>query len=108
MRTELVAVLAPQGVAEGESHPWVAGEDVRVPGGASRWSKGKDWLPLTPSLVVEVAYDQMEAERFRHTAGFVRWRPDRESSSCTYEQVPSIEASTIEELLAASSVGRGS
>lgn len=107
MRTELVAVLAPHGVAEGQSHPWVAADHVRVPGGASRWNKGKEWLPLAPSLVVEVTYDQMEAERFRHTAGFVRWRPDREASSCTFEQVPSIEASSIEDLLRASSFRPG-
>jgi ATP-dependent DNA ligase len=49
----------------------------------------------------------MEAERFRHTAGFVRWRPDREASSCTFEQVPSIEASSIEDLLRASSFRPG-
>jgi ATP-dependent DNA ligase len=37
--------------------------------------------------VVEVRYDHMEGPRFRHTAQFVRWRPDREPASCTYEQL---------------------
>ena len=32
-------------------------------------------------------YDYMEGERFRHTAQFVRWRPDREPASCTYDQL---------------------
>jgi ATP-dependent DNA ligase len=37
--------------------------------------------------VVEVAYDHMEGHRFRHTAQFRRWRPDRTPESCTYEQI---------------------
>jgi ATP-dependent DNA ligase len=44
-------------------------------------------VPLRPDLVVEVAYDQMEGDRFRHTAQFRRWRPDRTPQSCTYEQL---------------------
>ena len=32
-------------------------------------------------------YDQMEGMRFRHTAQFERWRPDREASSCTFDQL---------------------
>jgi ATP-dependent DNA ligase len=99
VRWELVELIAPYLADDDLTHPWAAGGDVRIPGGSSRWSKGKDWRPLLPSLVAEVSYDQMEAERFRHTAGFVRWRPDREASSCTFEQVPSLEASSIEDLL---------
>jgi bifunctional non-homologous end joining protein LigD len=37
--------------------------------------------------VVEVRYEHMEGDRFRHTAQFLRWRPDRDPSSCTYEQL---------------------
>jgi hypothetical protein len=61
----------------------------RMPGAVSRWSAGKtlEWEPVRPELVVEVAYDAMEGDRFRHTARFVRWRPDREPSSCTYDQL---------------------
>jgi ATP-dependent DNA ligase len=29
----------------------------------------------------------MEGSRLRHTARFVRWRPDREPRSCTYDQL---------------------
>jgi ATP-dependent DNA ligase len=29
----------------------------------------------------------MEGTRFRHTAQFRRWRPDRDPRSCTYEQL---------------------
>ena len=32
-------------------------------------------------------YDHMEGERFRHTAQFKRWRPDRDPRSCTYSQL---------------------
>ena len=98
-RAELIDEIRPFLADDDLAHPWTAGGDVRVPGGASRWSKGKDWRPLTPLLVAEVSYDQMESGRFRHTAGFIRWRPDREPSSCTYEQVPVLEPSTINDLL---------
>ena len=55
----------------------------------SRWNAKKDlsFTPLRPERVVEVRYDHMEGARFRHTAQFVRWRPDREPESCTYEQL---------------------
>ena len=65
------------------------GEPDRRPGGVTRWNAGKDlsWVPLRPELVCEVAYDHMEGGRFRHTAQFRRWRPDREPASCTYDQL---------------------
>jgi ATP-dependent DNA ligase len=55
----------------------------------SRWNAGKDlsFVPLRPERVVEVRYDYMEGERFRHTTQFVRWRPDRDPASCTYDQL---------------------
>ena len=60
-----------------------------MPGAVSRWSSGKtlEWEPLRPELVAEVAYDAMEGDRFRHTARFVRWRPDRDPRSCDYGQL---------------------
>jgi ATP-dependent DNA ligase len=76
-----------------EGHPWNWGSDTstRTPhsAGASRWSAGKDltFVPLQPERVVEVRYDYMEGNRFRHVAQFVRWRPDREPSSCTFSQL---------------------
>ena len=56
---------------------------------SSRWTAGKDlsFTPLRPERVVEVRYDHMEGVRFRHTAQFVRWRPDRDPRSCTYDQL---------------------
>jgi ATP-dependent DNA ligase len=38
-------------------------------------------------LVLEVGYDHMEGTRFRHTAQFKRWRPDRDPTSCGYAQL---------------------
>jgi ATP-dependent DNA ligase len=45
------------------------------------------FVPLRPERVVEVRYDYMEGRRFRHTAQFNRWRPDREPRSCTFAQL---------------------
>lgn len=96
-RAELVTELEPLVVPDDElaDHPWgewaeaQAQATTRMPGAVSRWSAGKDlsFVPLRPELVVEVAYDHMEGDRFRHTAQFRRWRPDREPSSCTYAQL---------------------
>ena len=97
-RRELSEFLAPYRENALRDHPWkqwaehepeVAEPGRRMPGGQSRWSQGKDlsWEPLRPELVVEVAYDHMQGSRFRHTAQFRRWRPDKKPSSCTYEQL---------------------
>ena len=55
----------------------------------SRFSSSKDvsYVPLRPERVVEVAFDQLESERFRHAVTFIRWRPDREPATCLLEQV---------------------
>jgi ATP-dependent DNA ligase len=93
-RAELVAELEPYRTTA-DDHPWAewaaaeAHEGSRLPGAVSRWNAGKDlsWEPLRPALVCEVAYDHMQGNRFRHTAQFRRWRPDREPASCDYSQL---------------------
>jgi ATP-dependent DNA ligase len=92
-RRALYAELQPL-VTTLEGHPWswTADEPVaRTPYSAlgSRWSVGKDlsFVPLRPERVVEVRYDHMEGPRFRHTSQFVRWRPDRDPLSCTFDQL---------------------
>ena len=90
-RAELLDELAPYR-GEVADHPWIHGDHTsgqRIPGGPSRWSgtKNLEWEPVRPDLVVEVAYDAMEGDRFRHTAHFVRWRPDRDPRSCDYAQL---------------------
>jgi ATP-dependent DNA ligase len=60
-----------------------------MPGAQSRWNDGKDlsWEPLRIELVAEVKYDQLQETRFRHVTRWLRWRPDREPSSCRYDQL---------------------
>lgn len=94
-RKELVEFLDPYRQNALDAHPWkywaeYAEEGIkRMPGGQSRWSQGKDlsWEPLRPELVVEVAYDHMQGDRFRHTAQFRRWRPEKKPADCTYDQL---------------------
>ena len=94
-RAELVEELQPLVCEDLSEHPWgdwsewaIANPD-RVPGTQSRWSQGKDlsFTPLRPERVLEVGYDHMEGSRFRHTAQFKRWRPDRDPESCGYDQL---------------------
>ncbi|MFG3281806.1 ATP-dependent DNA ligase [Streptomyces sp. NPDC048111] len=96
-RAELIEELAPLLMADpvAEGHPWAAWaeeaahESSRLPGAPSRWTGKKDlsWVAVRPERVVEVAYDHMEGDRFRHTAQFRRWRPDRDPAGCTYAQL---------------------
>ncbi|MGH8922881.1 MAG: ATP-dependent DNA ligase, partial [Actinomycetes bacterium] len=93
VRRELFTELQPL-VTEFEGHPWnwaahMVGERTPRKNEGSRWNNGKDlsFTPLRPERVVEVRYDYMEGARFRHTAQFVRWRPDRTPDSCNYEQL---------------------
>jgi ATP-dependent DNA ligase len=60
-----------------------------APGGPSRWSNERSaaWRPLKPKLVVEVRYDHVTGERFRHGTKLVRWRPDKAPRQCTFEQM---------------------
>ncbi|MCU1330299.1 MAG: dependent ligase [Bryobacterales bacterium] len=95
-RLELAEFLAPYRENALAEHPWRgwaeagAGEDgQRMPGGKSRWSSGKDlsWEPVRPELVVEVAYEHMQGDRFRHMSQFRRWRFDKKPTDCTYAQL---------------------
>jgi ATP-dependent DNA ligase len=96
-RRELAEFLEPYRTNALATHPWKQwadeeiehGEANRMPGGQSRWSQGKDlsWEPLRPELAVEVAYDHMQGNRFRHTAQFRRWRMDKTPTDCTFAQL---------------------
>ena len=92
-RRRLFSELQPI-VTTFDGHPWnwaahMVGERTPRRNEGSRWNAGKDlsFVPLRPERVVEVRYDHMEGERFRHTAQFNRWRPDRDPHSCTYTQL---------------------
>jgi len=77
------------------------GEEARAPGAQSRWSAGKtlDWTPVEAGVVVEVSYDQLEGERFRHATRFHRWRPDKDPLQCTMEQLERPEGPGFRELV---------
>ncbi|MFD0887397.1 ATP-dependent DNA ligase [Streptosporangium algeriense] len=96
-RAELIGELAPYVTQDG--HPWNA---ESLPGAISKWSATKDlsFVPLRPELVIEVAYDHMEGTRFRHTAHFRRWRPDRTPESCTFEQLEQPVSYDLDDILA--------
>ncbi len=61
----------------------------RTPGGPSRWSRSRDmsWVQVTPALVCEVRFEQLQRGRFRHAARFLRWRPDKDPAQCTFDQL---------------------
>jgi ATP-dependent DNA ligase len=83
VRDELVDELEPLLVRDEHGDP-IRGESER-----NRFSSSKDtsYAVLRPERVLEVRYDQMEGDRFRHTVQFERWRPDRDPRSCTFEQL---------------------
>lgn len=60
-----------------------------APGGPSRWAtdRSAEWEPLKPELVVEVSYDHVTGNRFRHGTRLIRWRPDKAPRQCTFEQI---------------------
>ncbi|TIM15427.1 MAG: ATP-dependent DNA ligase [Mesorhizobium sp.] len=61
----------------------------KAPGGPSRWSteRSGEWEPVRPELVVEVRFDHVTGDRFRHGTKFLRWRPDKAPEQCTFEQI---------------------
>jgi ATP-dependent DNA ligase len=75
----------------------------RAPGGPSRWStkRSAEWQPLRPELVVEVGFDHVSGERFRHGTKFLRWRPDKAPRQCTMEQLHQKKSRALELLLGA-------
>jgi ATP-dependent DNA ligase len=77
------------------------GLEARAPGGQSRWSADKDlsWTPVQAGVVVEVSYDQLEGDRFRHATRFHRWRPDKEPLQCTMEQLERPEGPGFQEVV---------
>ncbi len=104
-RRELVEFLEPYRESATESHPWAGwgganAEGSRMPGAQSRWSAGKDlsWELLRPELVVEVAYEHMQGDRFRHLAHFRRWRTDKPPRECTYTQLEVVAPQELMEL----------
>ena len=105
-RAALVAELEPFRENAVEGHPWgdwaewaaaAQASGQRVPGATSRWNRGKDlsWEALRPERVVEVAYDHLQGDRFRHGTTFKRWRPDKPPAECRYDQLEETPAYEI-------------
>ena len=99
-RAALVDELAPLREGALDDHPWgewaewaqagaADASGQRLPGATSRWNRGKDlsWEPLRTERVVEVAYDHLQGDRFRHATTFRRWRPDKQPADCRYDQL---------------------
>jgi len=108
-RRELVAHFAPYRKNALDRHPWkhwadadASGSGTRMPGGLSRWSRGKDlaWEPLRPELVAEVAYDHLQGDRFRHVGRFRRWRVDKKPAACTFAQLEVVPPEELKAIFA--------
>lgn len=85
--------------------PFLGGEGFtgKAPGGPSRWNNGQAsiWEPLKPELVVEVVYDQVTGDRFRHGTRLLRWRPDKAPEQCTMDQlILELRAAEVEAVVA--------
>ena len=112
VRKQLVTELAPLREHALDGHPWrdwaeaeehANGKEQRMPGGTSRWNRGKDlsWEPLRPERVCEVTFDHMQGTRFRHAAHFVRWRTDKRPEDCRYDQLEVTPAYELERVFGA-------
>jgi ATP-dependent DNA ligase len=99
-RAELAKELEPLRSSARDGHPWAEWAEwaafgaadasgSRMPGATSRWNRGKDlsWEPLRIERVVEVAYDHLQGDRFRHATTFKRWRLDKQPADCRYDQL---------------------
>jgi ATP-dependent DNA ligase len=111
-RAALVPLLEPHRKDALDGHPWGEWADwaaaavesgQRLPGATSRWNRGKDlsWEPLRAELVVEVAYDHLQGDRFRHGTTFKRWRPDKSPADCRYDQLEETPAYEIAKIFGA-------
>jgi ATP-dependent DNA ligase len=54
----------------------------------NRWgSGGLEEAAVRPELVVEVRYDKVQGDRFRHGTRFLRFREDKEPADCTWREL---------------------
>jgi ATP-dependent DNA ligase len=93
-RERFLEELSPSAIPLSQ-HPWAGGFAIdpsplgRLKGAAGRWTPdmAMDWVPIRLDRVCEVEYDRFDGDRLRHAARFLRWRPDRDPRSCTFEQL---------------------
>ncbi|MFZ1410729.1 MAG: ATP-dependent DNA ligase [Micropruina sp.] len=98
-RAALAELLAETTVpSDSDEYDQLAWSQPQVPGGArrpgsiSRWGGDatKVFHLIDPQLVCTIGYDHFEGTRLRHTARFLRWRPDRDPASCTFDQLDEV------------------
>jgi len=69
----------------------------------NRWGgTGLEESPVRPELVVEVRYDKVQGNRFRHGTKLLRFRDDKEPAQCTWRElrpVPAAGEPSLESLL---------
>lgn len=102
IRRDLAALLGELDLPDSAPHPWADGSpEGGAPRATNRWNAAPRQTQLIwPMLVCEVGYDHLEGERFRHTVQFRRWRPDREPTSCTFEQLAEVPRFDLAGILA--------
>ena len=77
-RAEVAAKLLP--LVE-DDPDWHAAEP-------NRWGTGElEQARLRPELVVEVRYDKVQGNRFRHGTKLIRWRDDKDPKDCTWREL---------------------
>ncbi len=62
----------------------------------NRWGTGElEESRVRPELVVEVRYDKVQGNRFRHGTKLIRWREDKDPRDCTWRELrPASEAAS--------------
>jgi ATP-dependent DNA ligase len=54
----------------------------------NRWGGGElEESPVRPELVVEVRYDKVQSNRFRHGTKLLRFRDDKDPAQCTWREL---------------------
>ena len=61
----------------------------------NRWGTGElEQARLRPELVVEVRYDKVQGNRFRHGTKLIRWREDKDPKDCTWRELRPLRAAS--------------
>jgi ATP-dependent DNA ligase len=68
----------------------------------NRWGGGElEESPVRPEVVVEVRYDKVQSNRFRHGTKLIRFRDDKDPKKCTWRELrpPRAAGLTVSSLL---------